>query len=150
MTRPTSTTSALSLLQAAKSFRDAAAGMMNASGNLDRASQMQAFYLLVGFGLEVAMKSHLRHLGLQDRPDLRDLSHDLMGAAQRLREVGGDDAIPPNLFEIVRRLGPVHQQFVMRYTPDNADLLLPRPVAVMEVLDPLVDGIALRLLVDQE
>lgn len=150
MSKPTSTTSALSLLHAARSFRDAAAGMMNTGGNLDYASQMHAFYLLTGFALEVGMKSHLRHLGLQDS-DLTRLRHDLLKTAETLSElIGSDYEVPPNLFGIVGRLGPSHKDLVMRYTPADADLSLPNPVAVMEVIDQLVDGIALRLYLESE
>lgn len=125
--------------------------MMNASGNLDCASQMHAFYLLAGFGLEVGMKSHLRHLGLPDFPDLKRLRHDLLATAEMLSElIGSDHEVPPNLFGIVRQLGPPHMELVMRYTPADADLSLPHPVAVMEVIDQLVDDLALRLRLESE
>jgi len=123
--------------------------MLNDNGNLDDASQMHAFYLLTGFGLEVSMKSQLRHLGLHDLPDLRALGHDLVLTAQRLSDLSDGDGLPPNLLYIARRLGPAHQQLVMRYTPDHADLILPHPLDVMEVLDQLVDGAAITPLLNR-
>lgn len=119
--------------------------MLNDTGQLDDASQMQAFYLLTGFGLEVSMKSHLRHLGLHDEPDLRTLGHDLVLTAQRLSDLSDCIALPSKLPYIARLLGPAHQRLLMRYTPDHADLTLPHPLDVMEVLDQLVDETAITL-----
>ncbi|MCW2526563.1 MAG: hypothetical protein JWM76_1423 [Pseudonocardiales bacterium] len=121
--------------------------MLNDSGNLDFSHQFPAFYLLAGFGLEVAMKCHLRHLGVPDVPDLKAVGHDLEKAAQLLsdRMEPSDQPLPANLGDVVRRLGPAHRDLTMRYPAHEVNIMLPHPASIMEVLTPLVDDMLGRL-----
>lgn len=119
--------------------------MCDDEGHLYDETQMPAFHLLTGFGIEVAMKSHLRHIGVPDFLGLKDLGHDLAAIATRLDKRGGLLDLRLELLAVTAQLGPAHKNLVMRYTPTGINLSLPNAPRVMEVLDAPVDGLPIRL-----
>lgn len=148
MKPPSSTTSPVSLLEAARSFEQAAAGMM-VGGELPLHHQVHAFYLLAGFGIEVGLKSLLRSMGVDDFPELKRIGHDLNEAMVAVAIRSEDRSyIPDRLPEVVGILSPIHAELTMRYTPASGSFTLPHPTVTIGALQELLDVVALKLLQD--
>ena len=104
-----------------------------------------SFYLLVGFCLELGLKSLCLSSGL-DNTAVKRLNHDLDAALLAATDAGQLAPVYTDLHLLVETISPMHKALWFRYTPANVPVLHvpppPRCIGPLLYLTKLADAAA--------
>ena len=120
------------LFQNAKSYIAAADRMIEA-GELDPALN-PAFYLLIGFALELLLKTLCLDAGATQTDLSSVIGHDLHRAYVFAMERGRVPPVVTEFGKLVLALSDHHKDFAFRYTPDIPELVVPPPAYCLCVI----------------
>lgn len=102
-----------------------------------------AFYLLVGFAIELSLKAFiLQSTGDQKR--IAGLGHDLVRLESEA-QAAGFQANSPLMTSLVATMADYHRTHVFRYPPDAAVLDVPAPELVIPVLSAHLEQMRKRI-----
>jgi hypothetical protein len=119
----------------AKSYAAAASRLLN--GDQLDAALAPAFYLLVGFTLELLLKAVCMSGGAS-QAQLKSLGHDLHEAYTRAMQTGKVPRVMTSLGRLVLALDEQHKTHVFRYTPDVPEVEVPPPRYCIDVLNEAI------------
>jgi hypothetical protein len=88
-----------------------------------------AFYLLVGFAIELSLKAFILQ-ATGDQRQIETLRHDLL-QIETEAEAAGFVAVDWRLGNLVATMADHHRSHVFRYTPDASNLDVPAPELVI-------------------
>lgn len=93
-----------------------------------------AFYLLVGFSLELSLKSLCLSLG-QSLRDVGRLRHNLGDALLAARDADQRLTVRTNVHRVIEAIAPQHEDLSFRYTKADVQILkVPPPTHCVEAL----------------
>lgn len=99
------------------------------------------FGFLAGFSCELAFKAFCRGRGATDQSLFR-LGHDLKACQEAALASGLKLSMPADVSRFVDLLQRPHAEFLLRYTPVDADSIsLPRPQFALDALGSLLDDV---------
>ncbi|MBV8095116.1 MAG: hypothetical protein JO110_18185 [Acetobacteraceae bacterium] len=116
----------------AKSYL-AAADRIIEGGELDLILN-PAFYLLIGFTLELLLKAICLDAGATQTELRMVIGHDLHMAYRFAMERGRVPRVMTEFGKLVLALRDHHKEFVFRYTPDIPELVVPPPAYCVSVI----------------
>ena len=106
------------------------------NGELD-AVLAPAFYLLIGFALELLLKAVCMQGGVSSS-EVKTLGHDLHKAYLRAMQAGMLPEFMTPLGNLALALRDQHKKNVFRYTPDVPQVVVPPPEHCIDVLDEAI------------
>jgi hypothetical protein len=121
----------------AKAYAAAASRLLN--GDLLDPALAPAFYLLIGFTLELLLKAVCMSGGAS-QAQLKSLGHDLHKAYTRAMQTGKVPHFMTPLGRLVLVLREQHRTHVFRYTPDVAQVEVPPPRYCIDVLNEAISA----------
>jgi hypothetical protein len=100
------------------------------------------FFVLIGYAIELALKAHLRHVGLEvSKLKGRKLGHKLEALLEYASHKGLSTI--PEVREFIVTLGPLHEDHVFRYPPNKLYMIvLHEPPFALAATDSLLGAVA--------
>jgi hypothetical protein len=120
----------------AKAYATAASRLMNGEDLLDDALA-PAFYLLIGFALELLLKAVCLGEGASQEI-LKGIGHDLHKAYTEAMKTMKVPRFTTPLGKLVLALSEQHKTHVFRYTPDIPQVVVPPPRYCVDVLNEAI------------